>query len=89
MNILGWLLLGLVAGVIANAIDPTPSRGGIFGAMVLGIVGALVGGFIGSVLLGVDVSGFNIGSILVAVIGSLLVLWVGRRLSRENERSIV
>lgn len=88
MNIIGWLLLGLVAGVIANAIDPAPSKGGILGAIVLGIVGALVGGFIGSLLLGVDVSGFNIGSILVAVIGSLLVLWIGRALTRESERIV-
>lgn len=84
MNVLGWLLLGLVAGVIANAIDPQPSKGGILGAMVLGIIGALVGGFLGSILLGVDVSGFNLGSILVAVIGSLLVLWVGRAMTRER-----
>lgn len=82
MNIVGWIILGLVAGVIANMIDPRPARGGILGAIILGIVGALVGGFLGSVLLGVDVTGFNLGSILVAVVGSLLVLWIGRAVSR-------
>lgn len=82
MSIVGWILLGLVAGVIANAIDPKPARGGILGAMILGIVGALVGGFLGSVMLGVDITGFNLGSILIAVVGSLIVLWVGRAVTR-------
>ena len=83
MNILGWILLGLVVGVIANALDPRPSKGGILGAIVLGIVGALVGGFLGSALLGVTVTGFNFGSVLIAVIGALLVLLVGRAFNRS------
>lgn len=84
MSILGWIILGLIAGVIANAIDPRPSRGGILGAMVLGILGALVGGFIGSALFGVDVSGFNFTSLILAVAGSLVLLFVGRMLSRSE-----
>lgn len=82
MGILSWLLLGAVAGSLANYMDPHPSRGGILGSIVLGIVGAIVGGWIGGTLLGLDVTGFNITSILVALGGSLLLLWLGRMFMR-------
>jgi uncharacterized membrane protein YeaQ/YmgE (transglycosylase-associated protein family) len=82
MGILYWVVFGLIAGSIANFIDPAPSRYGILGSIVLGIVGAVVGGWIGSTFLGLNVSGFNLTSFIVAVLGSLLVLWVGRMLTR-------
>lgn len=82
MGILSWLLFGLITGVIANLLEPTPSEGGLLGAIVLGIAGAVVGGFVGSLLLGVDITGFNISSFIVAVGGSLLLLFVGKALRR-------
>ena len=82
MDILTWIVLGLVAGSVANFLDPRPSAGGILGSIVLGIVGALVGGWIGNAVFGLGVSGFNFTSFLVAVAGSLVVLAVGRMLSR-------
>lgn len=82
MNLVSWVLLGLVAGIIANAVDPRPAKGGILSAMLLGIVGAFVGGFLASALLGIDVTGFNLTSIGIAVLGSLLMLWVGRMVGR-------
>lgn len=84
MNILAWLLFGLIAGSIANFLDPRPSRGGILGSIVLGIVGALLGGWIGSTFFGIGVSGFNLSSFLVSVLGALLVLWAGRMLMRAT-----
>ena len=84
MNILSWILFGLVVGVIANVIDPRPAQGGIFGAVILGIVGALVGGFVGDLLFGVGVSGFNLSSFIVAVIGSIVVLWAVRAFFRGS-----
>lgn len=80
MNVIGWTLFGLIAGTIANAVDPRPSSGGILGAVVLGIVGAMVGGFLANILLGLDVTGFNLTSFVVAIAGSLLLLFVGRAL---------
>ncbi|HZQ29578.1 MAG TPA: GlsB/YeaQ/YmgE family stress response membrane protein [Patescibacteria group bacterium] len=80
MSIIGWMIFGLIAGTIANAIDPRPSSGGIVGAIVLGIVGAMIGGFLANVFLGLDVTGFNLTSFVVAVAGSLLLLFVGRAL---------
>jgi uncharacterized membrane protein YeaQ/YmgE (transglycosylase-associated protein family) len=78
MNILSWVLFGMIVGVIANAIDPRPAQGGFLGAIVLGIVGAVLGGFISSLLFGVGITGFNFSSFAVAVLGSLLVLLLGR-----------
>ncbi len=83
MNILSWLLFGLIVGIVANAIDPRPAQGGIIGAIILGILGALVGGFLGDLLFGVTVTGFNLSSFIVAAIGSLLVLWVARAFRGE------
>lgn len=82
MGIVAWLIFGLIVGIIANAIDPRPAKGGILGAIVLGVVGAIVGGFLASMFLGIDVTGFNVSSIVIAVLGSLLLLFIGRSLSR-------
>jgi uncharacterized membrane protein YeaQ/YmgE (transglycosylase-associated protein family) len=85
MNVIAWIVFGLIVGVIANLIDPRPAQGGIIGAIILGIVGALVGGFIGNLLFGVPVTGFNFPSFIVAVIGSIIVLWIARAFYRRSE----
>ena len=82
MSIVAWIVFGLVVGIIANAIDPEPNRNGIVGTMLLGIVGALIGGFLANLVFGVTVAGFNIASFLVAVAGSLLLLFIGRAMRR-------
>lgn len=82
MSILTWIVFGLIVGVLANFIDPRPAKGGIIGSIVLGIVGAIVGGFLGNAFFGIGVSGFNFSSFIVAVAGALLMLYVGRMLSR-------
>ncbi len=82
MNILSWILFGLIVGIVANAIDPNPNRGGVLGSILLGIVGALVGGFLANLIFGVTVTGFNLTSFLVAVAGSLLLLFIGRAVRR-------
>lgn len=84
MNILAWILFGLIVGVIANMIDPAPQRGGILGAVVLGVVGALLGGFLGSLIFGIGVTGFDISSMIIAIIGALLVLFIGRAWRRTQ-----
>lgn len=77
MTIIYWIIFGLVAGGVANFISPS-SRGGIVGSIVLGIIGAVVGGYLGQKFFGVGVTGFNLPSFVVAVAGSLLVLFIGR-----------
>lgn len=83
MNILFWIVFGLIVGGISNFIMPG-SKGGIIGSIVLGILGAVVGGFIGEQFFGVGVTGFNLMSVIVAVAGSLLLVFVGKTLSRAN-----
>jgi uncharacterized membrane protein YeaQ/YmgE (transglycosylase-associated protein family) len=80
MTILYWMLFGLIAGSIAEFIAPS-SQGGIVGSIILGIIGAVVGGYLGERFFSVGVTGFNVASFVVAVVGSLLVLFVGRLLS--------
>lgn len=81
MTIIYWIIFGLIAGGVANFISPS-SKGGILGSIVLGIIGAVVGGYLGQKLfgVGVGVTGFNLPSFVVAVAGSLLVLFIGRLL---------
>lgn len=82
MDVIGWILFGLIAGVVANAIDPHPASGGLLGAIVLGVLGALVGGFLANLIFGVTVTGFNFTSFAIAVVGSLVVLYIGRAFRR-------
>lgn len=77
MSILYWIIFGLIAGSIANFISPS-SQGGIIGSIVLGIIGAVVGGFLGEKYFNVGVTGFNVTSFVVAVAGSLLVIFLSR-----------
>ena len=75
MGILGWILLGLVAGAIAKAIMPGDDPGGIIVTILIGIAGAIVGGFIASALNIGDVdSFFDVGTWLIAIGGALLLL---------------
>lgn len=78
MNILSWVLFGLLVGLVANILDPAESRGGLLSTIVFGIAGALVGGFLASILFGISVTGFDFTSFAVAVLGSLIVLYLGR-----------
>ena len=82
MNFISWILFGLIVGIVANAIDPADSEGGVLGAILLGVAGALVGGFLANLLFGINVSGFDITSFVVAVAGSLVVLFGARAMRR-------
>ena len=78
MSIIAWIVLGLVAGWLAGMI----MRGGgygIIGDIVLGVVGALIGGWITSAVLGRDmVNGFNVETLIVAVIGAIVLIAISR-----------
>jgi uncharacterized membrane protein YeaQ/YmgE (transglycosylase-associated protein family) len=79
MSIVAWIVLGLIAGWLASLL--VGGDHGILGDILLGIVGALVGGFLSSVLLGIDVTGFNLPSLLIAVVGAILVIGIARALA--------
>jgi uncharacterized membrane protein YeaQ/YmgE (transglycosylase-associated protein family) len=75
MGIIAWIILGLIAGFIASRIVNKSGQGAVMD-IVLGIVGALVGGFLVSIIGGAGITGFNIWSILVAIFGAIVVLWI-------------
>jgi len=75
MSILGWILLGLIAGFLGSKIVNNSGQGMLLD-IVLGIVGAIVGGFLFSLFGATGITGFNIYSLIVAVIGSVVVLWL-------------
>ncbi|MDF1502074.1 GlsB/YeaQ/YmgE family stress response membrane protein [Roseisolibacter sp. H3M3-2] len=85
MGILAWIILGLIAGAIAKAIMPGRDPGGFIVTALIGIVGAVIGGFLGNMIFGIGgVSGVDIRSILISVVGALLLLWIYRMATRRS-----
>ena len=80
MGFLSWILVGLVAGILAKWIMPGRDPGGIVITILIGIAGAFVGGFLGA-LIGIgSLSGFNIPTLFTATAGGIAVLFIYRRL---------
>lgn len=84
MGILSWILMGLIVGVIAKLVMPGPDPGGIFITILLGIGGAFVGGYVGSFLGFGAVTGLNLGSLLLAVGGAVLILILHRTIRKKR-----
>jgi uncharacterized membrane protein YeaQ/YmgE (transglycosylase-associated protein family) len=82
VNIVLWCLFGLIAGAVAQYIKPgrdpgqTADARGFLITTVLGIVGAVIGGYLSSALFGWDVTGFNLPSFVIAILGALLLLFL-------------
>ncbi|MGE0084524.1 MAG: GlsB/YeaQ/YmgE family stress response membrane protein [Desulfococcaceae bacterium] len=74
MGIFSWIVMGLIVGALAKLIMPGKDPGGIIITILIGIAGAFAGGFIGSFLGLGAVTGFNLGSLLLAVGGAVLLL---------------
>lgn len=88
MGILGWIVLGLIAGAIAKLIMPGDDPGGIIVTMLLGIVGAVIGGFLGSRIFGTGLQTFwNLQTWIVAIIGSLILLLIYRLIAGRRAAS--
>ena len=81
MGIIGWILIGLIAGAIARWLMPGPDPMGWLGTIVLGIVGSLVGGTLLNLLFG---GGLELAAsgILGSILGALIALWIWRRMRR-------
>jgi uncharacterized membrane protein YeaQ/YmgE (transglycosylase-associated protein family) len=76
MGILAWIVFGLIAGFLAKFLMPANAPGGLIATIILGIIGAVVGGFLGTLLGFGDLSGFDLRSMLLAVGGGLVVLFI-------------
>ncbi len=85
MSIIAWILLGLIAGALAKMLMPGRDPGGILITMLIGIAGAILGGFIWNVVSGNDSYGdFDIGGILIAIVGSIILLWAYRQFAANR-----
>jgi uncharacterized membrane protein YeaQ/YmgE (transglycosylase-associated protein family) len=82
MGLLAWLIVGLIAGWFASVIMKTNAQQGMVMDIVMGVIGAIVGGFIMGLLGNSGVDGLNLYSILVATLGAVVVIWLGRMLKR-------
>jgi uncharacterized membrane protein YeaQ/YmgE (transglycosylase-associated protein family) len=86
MSIIAWIVLGLIAGWLAGVI----MRGGgygIIGDIILGIVGAIIGGWVTGAVLGSDmVNGFNLQSVIVAVIGAIVLIAISRLFTGNRQQ---
>jgi uncharacterized membrane protein YeaQ/YmgE (transglycosylase-associated protein family) len=78
MGIIAWIVVGLIAGILAKLIMPGDDPGGFIITTIIGIVGAFVGGFVMQLLGGTGLTGFSIWSILVATLGAIILLGIYR-----------
>jgi uncharacterized membrane protein YeaQ/YmgE (transglycosylase-associated protein family) len=83
MSILGWIILGLIAGFIASKIVNKQGEGFILD-VILGIIGAVVGGWLFAQFGGAGVTGFNLYSMFVAIVGAIIILILYHALFRRS-----
>jgi uncharacterized membrane protein YeaQ/YmgE (transglycosylase-associated protein family) len=81
VDILSWIVVGIIAGFLAKSVVPGEGPGGVLGDLVVGIVGAIVGGWLFNTFGHIGVTGLNVWSIVVAFIGSVVLLWIVRALT--------
>ncbi|WP_407331884.1 GlsB/YeaQ/YmgE family stress response membrane protein [Enterovibrio sp. 27052020O] len=82
MGIISWIILGLLAGILAKWIMPGKDGGGFIMTTLLGIAGAVVGGWVGS-LIGIGTAGgLSLGSIAIATVGALILLFLYNRFAK-------
>lgn len=80
MGWLAWIVFGLIAGIVAKVLMPGRDPGGFIVTILIGIAGAMIGGFISSAVGFGAVSGFDLRSMVIAVLGAVLLLFVYRRM---------
>ena len=81
MGLISWIVFGLIAGLIAKLIMPGKDPGGCILTVVIGVVGALLGGFAATALGFGGITGFDWRSLLVAILGSLILLVIWRAIA--------
>lgn len=88
MGFIAWIIIGLIAGAIAKAIVPGKQGGGIFATLLLGIAGGIIGGLIGGAIAGKGLTGFSLWSLILAVAGSVLLLFAYEALVGAKNRRL-
>lgn len=85
INIIAWIIFGLIAGAIAKFLKPGADGGGWLSTIIIGIIGSVIGGFLGRMFFGAGVNNdvFNFYSLLMAVLGSIIVLYISSAMARR------
>ena len=87
MGVLAWIVFGLIAGSLAKFIMPGKDPGGCLGTAIIGILGAVIGGYVGTQLLDIGtVTGFNLRSFGIAILGSIILLTLYRLFLERRPR---
>ena len=84
MGFLSWIAFGLIAGGLAKLIMPGKDPGGCLVTILIGIVGAVIGGYIGTLLGYGGITGFNLWSMLLAVVGAVILLLIYRMVVKRR-----
>ena len=84
MGLLSWILVGLIAGLLARWVVPGPGPGGLVVTAIVGMAGASIGGFFVGILGGTGATGFNVWSIAVATFGAIVLLSLYSLVARET-----
>lgn len=80
MGLLSWIVFGLIAGAVAKFLMPGRDPGGCIITIIIGVIGAVLGGYLATLLGFGGISGFDLRSFLIAVVGSILLLLIWRML---------
>ncbi len=86
MSIIWAIVIGLLVGIVAKFLMPGRHGGGLIVTMIIGIIGAIIGGFLGSTLMGLPLTGFSVQSLVLAIVGSLILLLIYRMATRGRTR---
>jgi uncharacterized membrane protein YeaQ/YmgE (transglycosylase-associated protein family) len=78
LGILAWIVFGLIVGIVARWLVPGEAPGGVIGDIIVGVIGAFIGGWIYGWLGHTGVTGFNLPSMVCALIGAIVLLWLLR-----------
>lgn len=85
MGILSWIIIGGIAGWLASIITGNNQKMGLGSNILVGIAGGVIGGFVMNILGGIGITGFNIWSLIVSLIGSILLLVIINAVVRSKE----
>jgi uncharacterized membrane protein YeaQ/YmgE (transglycosylase-associated protein family) len=86
MGLISWLVVGLIAGWLASIITGNDEKMGAGKNIIVGVIGAFIGGFIFNLFGGVGFTGFNLWSLIVAVVGAIILLLIINAISRSRSR---